>query len=92
MDLGPLTSPAATDADIMADSLLEALTDWNLIACAPRCARPWRRWRWQAPRIWSCPDCRTRWTAEGRAWVEILSPSQTRRLEAELGLGAYQGR
>jgi hypothetical protein len=84
--LGPLTGPAATDADTVADSLVDALTNWDLIACAPGCARPWRRWRWQAPRVWSCSGCRTRWTVEGREWVEVMSPSQVRRLEAELGL------
>lgn len=87
--LGPLTSHAATDADTVADSLVDALTNWDLIACTPRCARPWRRRCWQAPRIWTCPGCRTRWTVEGRTWVEALSPSQIKRLEAELGLGPY---
>lgn len=82
--LGPVTGQ--TDADIVADSLVDALTNWDLIGCTPRCARPWRRRRWQAPRVWTCGGCRTRWTVEGREWVEVMSPSQIRRLEAELGL------
>lgn len=81
--LGPLSS----DADIVADSLVDALTNWDLIGCTPGCPRPWRRRRWQAPRVWTCPGCRTRWTVEGRTWVEVLSSSQVKRLERDLGLG-----
>ncbi|MEU3255922.1 hypothetical protein [Streptomyces sp. NPDC006997] len=83
VDLGPL---AGSDAGTMPASLTDALTDWDLVACTPVCARPWRRRRWQAPRVWTCPGCRTRWTAEGRTWVEVLSTSQVRRLEIALGL------
>lgn len=86
VNLGPLSIPGATDADTVAASLTDALANWDLIACTPHCSRPWRRKRWQAPRIWTCPGCHTRWTVEGRAWAEVLSPSQIRRLEAELGI------
>jgi len=92
VDLGPLSSPAATDADTVATSLVDALTNWDLIACTPGCSRPWLRKRWQAPRIWTCPGCRTRWTVEGHTWVQALSPSQIQRLEAELGLGPSRER
>lgn len=86
--LGPLNP--LSDADIVAASLVDALTDWDMVACVEGCPRPWRRRRWQAPRVWTCPGCRTRWTAEGRTWVEVLSPSQVRRLEVELGLTTGQ--
>lgn len=82
--LGPVTGQ--TDADIVADSLVDALANWDLVGCTPGCGRPWRRRRWQAPRVWTCPGCRTRWTVEGREWIEVLSPTQIRRLEAQLGL------
>lgn len=84
--LGPLTRQAATDADIVADSLSDSLANWDLIACTPDCARPWRRRRWLAPRAWTCPGCRTRWTVEGRAWARVMSPTQLARLERELGI------
>lgn len=65
--------------------LVDSLCNWDLISCAPNCRRPLRRWRWRAPRIWTCSGCRTRWTVEGRRWAEVMSPSQLRRLARSLG-------
>ncbi|MFF5001714.1 hypothetical protein ACFY3G_02705 [Streptomyces phaeochromogenes] len=67
-------------------SLSDDLCNWDLIACTPDCPRPWRRWRWRAPRIWTCPGCRTRWTHEDGRWVKAMSPAQLARLEQQLGL------
>jgi hypothetical protein len=68
------------------DSLTDALIDWDLVGCTPACRRPWRRRRWRAPRIWTCPGCRTRWTVEHRRWVQAMSPAQLARLERHLGM------
>lgn len=82
MYLGPLDHDGLDEAGSLTDTLI----NWDLITCTPGCARPWRRRRWRAPRVWTCPGCHTRWTVEGRTWVQLLTPSQVRRLEAELGL------
>lgn len=64
--------------------LVDEYCNWDLIGCSPSCRRPWRVWRWRAPRVWTCPGCRTRYTREAGAWVEVLSTRQLARLEAEL--------
>jgi len=83
--LGPL-SHMEFDGQGVSESLTDSLANWDLVACTPDCARPWRRRRWLAPRVWTCPGCRTRWTVEGRTWVQAMSPTQLARLERELGI------
>ncbi|WP_392967194.1 hypothetical protein [Streptomyces sp. LN245] len=71
-------------------SLTDTLCNWDLIGCTPNCRRPLRRWRWRAPRIWTCPGCHTRWTLEGRRWATVMSATQFKHLEGNLGLGKHQ--
>ncbi|MDG9703789.1 hypothetical protein [Streptomyces sp. DH37] len=82
VDLGPLHRDQDDSAAV--PSFTEAYANWDLVGCTPGCRRPWRRRRWHAPRIWTCPGCRTRWTVEGRTWTEVMSARQLARLEAEV--------
>jgi hypothetical protein len=73
-------------------SLSDAFCNWDMIHCTPNCRRPLRRWRWRAPRIWTCPGCRTRWTLEDSHWTELMSPTHIRLLEHRLGLSHTEDR